>query len=49
MPIIPFVKWCMIGLVCLLLGEQTGQAENLASKAQEVPPHQAERHLKNIR
>ena len=49
MPAIPFGKWCMIGLVCLLLGEQTGQAEGLASKARVVPAHQAERHLKNIR
>jgi Tol biopolymer transport system component len=39
----------MIGLVCLLLGEQTGQAEGLAPKARVVPAHQAERHLKNIR
>jgi Tol biopolymer transport system component len=31
-----------------LLGEQTGQAEVLASKARAVPAHQAERHLKNI-
>ena len=46
---IPFGKWCIIGLICLLLGEQTGQAEGLASKAQTVPAHQAERHLKNIR
>src|SRR5512141_345848 len=46
---IPFGKWCMIGLVCLLLSEQTGQAEELASKAPVVPAHQAERHLKNIR
>jgi Tol biopolymer transport system component len=39
----------MVGLICLLLGEQAGQAEDLASKAQPVPAHQAERHLKNIR
>src|SRR6478672_3689564 len=49
MPAIPFSKWCMIGLVSLLLGAQTGRAEDLASKAQVVPAHQAERHLKNIR
>ncbi len=49
MRVIPFGKGCMIGLVCLLLGEQTGQAEGLASKAQAVPAHQVERHLKNIR
>src|SRR5262245_66291579 len=49
MPEIPFGKWYMIGLVCLLLSEQTGQAEELASKALAVPAHQAERHLKNIR
>src|ERR1041384_3180634 len=49
MPAIPFGKGCMIGLVCLLIGEQTGQTEGLASKAQVVPAHQAERHLKNIR
>ena len=49
MQAIPFGKWSMIGLVCLLLGEQTGQAEGLASKARVVPAHQAERHLKNIR
>ena len=36
MQAIPFGKWCMIGLVCLLLGEQTGQAEGLASKARAV-------------
>jgi TolB protein len=46
---IPIGKWCMVGLICLLLGEQVGQAEDLASKAQPVPAHQAERHLKNIR
>ena len=46
---IPFGKWCMVGLVCLLLGEQTGQAEGLMPKARAVPAHQAERHLKNIR
>ena len=45
MQAIPFGKWCMIGLVCLLLSEQTGQAEVLASKAPAVPAHQAERHL----
>ena len=33
MQAIPFGKWCMIGLVCLLLCEQTGQAEGPASKA----------------
>lgn len=49
MQAIPFGKWCMIGLVLLLLGEQQGQAEDLASKARVVPAHQAERHLKNIR
>ncbi len=49
MQAIPFGKWCMIGLVCLLLCEQTGQAEGLASKALAVPAQQAERHLKNIR
>ena len=27
MQAIPFGKWCMIGLVCLLLGEQTGTGE----------------------
>ena len=46
---ISFGKWCMIGLVCLLLCEQTGQAEGPASKARVIPAHQAERHLKNIR
>jgi hypothetical protein len=46
---IPFGNWRIIGLICLLLGEQTGQAEDLASKAQAIPAHQAERHLKNIR
>jgi TolB protein len=49
MQAIPFGKWCILGFVCLLLGEQTGQAEGLASKAPAVPAHQAERHLKNIR
>mgnify|MGYP003694257327 FL=1 len=49
MPVIPFGKWCMIGLVVLLLCEQTGQAEGPVSKAQVIPAHQAERHLKNIR
>src|SRR4029079_8535067 len=49
MPAIPFSKCCMIGLVSLVLGAQTGQAEDLASKAQAVPAPQAERHLKNIR
>ncbi|MEQ1562716.1 MAG: hypothetical protein ABL935_04900 [Nitrospiraceae bacterium] len=39
----------MIGLLCLLLGEQQGQAEGLASKARVVTAHQSERHLKNIR
>lgn len=46
---IPFGKWCVLGLVCLLLGEQQGQAGDLSSKAQAVLAHQAERHLKNIR
>ena len=49
MQAVPFGKWCILGFVCLLLGEQTGQAEDLASKALAVPAHQAERHLKNIR
>ena len=49
MPAFSFGKWCMIGLVVLLLCEQTGQVEGLASKARVIPPHQAERHLKNIR
>ena len=49
MSAIPLGKWCMIGLICLLLGVETGQAEGLASKAQAVSAHQAERHLKNIR
>ena len=49
MPAIPFGKWCMIGLVVLLLCEQTGQAEGPVSKARVIPAHQAERHLKNIR
>jgi len=49
MSAIPFGKWCMIGLLCLLLGEQAGQAEGPPSKAQAVPAHQVERHLKNIR
>ena len=49
MQAIPFGKWCVIGLVCLFLGEQAGQAEDLVSKARVVPAHQAERHLKNIR
>jgi Tol biopolymer transport system component len=39
----------MIGLVVLLLCEQTGQAEGPVSKARVIPSHQAERHLKNIR
>ncbi len=33
MQAVPFGKWCILGFVCLLLGEQTGQAEDLASKA----------------
>ncbi|HEX6825365.1 MAG TPA: hypothetical protein VF077_03530, partial [Nitrospiraceae bacterium] len=49
MPAIPFSKWCMIGIVVLLLCEQTGQAESPVSKARVIPAHQAERHLKNIR
>jgi hypothetical protein len=49
MQAIPFGKRCVIGLVCLFLGEQAGQAEDLASTARVVPAHQAERHLKNIR
>ena len=49
MPAIPFGKWCMIGLVVLLLCEQAGQAEGPVSKARVIPAHQAERHLKNIR
>jgi len=49
MPAFSFGKWCMIGLVVLFLCEQTGQVEGLASKARVIPPHQAERHLKNIR
>ena len=49
MQVIPFVKRCMIGLVCLLLCEQTGQAAGPASKARVIPVHQAERHLKNVR
>ena len=49
MQAVPFSKWCLLGLACLLLSEQTGQAEGLVSKAQVVPAHQAERHLKNIR
>lgn len=49
MQAIQFSNVCMIGFVCLALGAQTGQAENLAPKAQVVPAHQAERHLKNIR
>ncbi len=49
MQAVPFSKWCLLGFACLLLGEQTGHAEVLASKAQVVPSHQAERHLKNIR
>ena len=49
MQAVPFGKWCILGFVCLLLGEQTGQAESLVSKAPAVPAHQAERHLKNIR
>jgi TolB protein len=49
MPAIPFSKWCMIGVVVLLLCEQTGQAEGPVSKARVIPAHQAERHLKNIR
>jgi hypothetical protein len=49
MPAFPFSKWCVIGLASLLLGAQTGQAEDLAPNAQVVPAHQAERHLKNVR
>ena len=49
MQAVPFGKWCILGFVCLLLGEQTGQTESLVSKAPAVPAHQAERHLKNIR
>ena len=49
MSAIPFGKCCMIGLICLVLSEQTGQAEDPASKAQVVPTPLAERHLKNIR
>jgi TolB protein len=49
MQVIPFLKRCTIGLVCLVLCEQTGQAEGPAAKARTVPAHQAERHLKNIR
>ena len=49
MSAIPFGKCCMIGLICLVLSEQTGQAEDPASKAQVVPAPLAERHLKNIR
>lgn len=49
MQAIPFGKWCMIVLICLLLSEQTGQAEDSASKVLAVSAHQAERHLKNIR
>lgn len=49
MQAISFGKWCMMGLVALLLCEQTGQAETPMSKARVVPSHQAERHLKNIR
>ena len=46
---IPFGKCCIIGLICLLIGEQMGQAESLVSKAQAISAHQGERHLKNIR
>ena len=49
MSVIPFGKWCMIGLIGLLLCEQQGQAEGLAQKARTAPAHQAERHLKNVR
>ena len=49
MSTIPFGKCCVLGLVCLLSGEQQGQAEDLSSKVRVVPAHQAERHLKNIR
>lgn len=49
MSVIPFGKWCMIGLIGLLLCEQQGWAESPALKARSVPAHQAERHLKNIR
>ena len=49
MSAIPFSKWFMVGVVVLLLCEQTGWAEGPASKARVIPAHQAERHLKNIR
>ncbi|NOT22547.1 MAG: hypothetical protein HOP22_07455 [Nitrospiraceae bacterium] len=49
MSAIPFGKCCLIGLACLLLSEQSGQAKDSLSKAQAVSVHQAERHLKNIR
>ena len=49
MSAIPIGKWCMAGVVVLLLCEQTGQAEAPMSKARVIPAHQAERHLKNIR
>jgi Tol biopolymer transport system component len=39
----------MVGVVVLVLCEQTGWAEGPASKARVIPAHQAERHLKNIR
>ena len=44
-----FGKWCMIGLICVALGEQMGRAEGPASKTHTIPAHQTERHLKNIR
>ena len=49
MSAIPFSKWFMVGVVVLVLCEQTGWAEGPASKARVIPAHQAERHLKNIR
>lgn len=44
-----FGKCCMIGLICVVLGEQMGRAEGPASKPHTIPAHQTERHLKNIR
>ena len=49
MAVIPFGKWCLIGLIGLLLCEQQGWSESPAVKARSVPAHQAERHLTNIR
>lgn len=49
MSAILFSKWFMVGVVVLVLCEQTGWAEGPASKARVIPAHQAERHLKNIR